>query len=663
MRVRMIDYLRKLMLFILFSIGIPQNLDAQTDYTSNVVVSDYAFVDGKDNPISGSWSGTSDSSIPGYYRINYDLSSVGGNVKAGDFFTYKIPADFQVQGVEHNLTVNGEVVAKMTVDTATGTIKVTFNENATKMANFHGKLYIPVRYKPQDGSNQITYPDGTQGPAILWTTKAPSSVKNEKLSKRGSVLSSDKSKILWSVVINRHTQDFGSKEVIVKDKLYIENGRGDEVVTYIPDSFVMWESDFDLNNPNDNIGNTKSRVWITQDEDKYKSRLAAGEKVAFLKILPGGVDSSGQVQQSFELHLGNAVGTKSYLLQYYTPNPDTGAKIINGASIFLEGKETLPWDEKDGKVPTSPEVVVVVTTPVDKNSTIAADFKDKLRLTKYDGETGAYLAGAVFTLKKADGTYVTTLTTDAQGVASSDILNAGDYILTEITAPSGYELLKDPISITVVYNKATLVSVPNQKIPPTPTRSFTAHKIWKGVDENLPNPTISVVLQKDGEDYLSAGRKQIVNGQTSVTWERLPITNTDGSVIKYTVREMALDEFDTTYEHTTDATTITNTLKKKYCHRPANTSGIGLDTNHGITLLKRAGARDKDNWPMVRKGAWTALESNTKGLVVTRMTTAQIGAIASPQEGMITYDTDAKCLKIYNGTQWSCFSTPSCPEN
>ena len=90
-----------------------------------------------------------------------------------------------------------------------------------------------------------------------------------------------------------------------------------------------------------------------------------------------------------------------------------------------------------------------------------------------------------------------------------------------------------------------------------------------------------------------------------------------------------------------------------------------MDTKHGITLLKRAG-NDGDgdatnDWPMIRKSAHTVLESNTKGFVITRMTTAQITAIVSPQEGMMVYDTVAKCLKLYDGTAWSCFNTPACP--
>ncbi|MDO5614780.1 MAG: right-handed parallel beta-helix repeat-containing protein [Cruoricaptor ignavus] len=93
------------------------------------------------------------------------------------------------------------------------------------------------------------------------------------------------------------------------------------------------------------------------------------------------------------------------------------------------------------------------------------------------------------------------------------------------------------------------------------------------------------------------------------------------------------------------------------------TTGTGLTTKHGISSLQRAATAINlsDGWPTVRKSAWTVLESNTKGFVITRMTTAQINAIAHPQDGMMTYDTTEKCLKIYDGTEWACFSTATCP--
>ena len=104
-----------------------------------------------------------------------------------------------------------------------------------------------------------------------------------------------------------------------------------------------------------------------------------------------------------------------------------------------------------------------------------------------------------------------------------------------------------------------------------------------------------------------------------------------------------------------------------FCYKPATTAGTALDTKHGITALGRAGV-DMGNWPMVRKGAWTALESKTKGFVVNRIsTTAQVTAIANPVEGMMVYDEEADCLKIYTTTDngvtfsWQCFNTQTCP--
>lgn len=101
------------------------------------------------------------------------------------------------------------------------------------------------------------------------------------------------------------------------------------------------------------------------------------------------------------------------------------------------------------------------------------------------------------------------------------------------------------------------------------------------------------------------------------------------------------------------------TVNSCICYNDANTTGTALPTKHGITLLQRAGA-DNGNWPMNRSSAHTVLESNTKGFVITRMNPTEIAALTG-QEGMMVYDTTAKCLKIYADGTWKCFSKPSCP--
>ncbi len=46
------------------------------------------------------------------------------------------------------------------------------------------------------------------------------------------------------------------------------------------------------------------------------------------------------------------------------------------------------------------------------------------------------------------------------------------------------------------------------------------------------------------------------------------------------------------------------------------------------------------------------IESTSKGLLIPRMTTAQILAIVNPAEGLQVYSTDDDCINIYNGNNW-----------
>ncbi|REC48658.1 hypothetical protein DRF62_19755 [Chryseobacterium piscium] len=115
----------------------------------------------------------------------------------------------------------------------------------------------------------------------------------------------------------------------------------------------------------------------------------------------------------------------------------------------------------------------------------------------------------------------------------------------------------------------------------------------------------------------------------------------------------------------TYASAINAAISACFCYRPAVTAGTVLDTKQGITSLQRAGV-DNDNWPMVRKGAWTALESKTKGFVPNRLTAQQIIDIppANLVEGMMVYNISSDCLYINtDGTPagWKCFNTQTCP--
>ena len=187
-----------------------------------------------------------------------------------------------------------------------------------------------------------------------------------------------------------------------------------------------------------------------------------------------------------------------------------------------------------------------------------------------------------------------------------------------------------------------------------------------GVPEKICNP---------GEDVNLA--IALPSSLFDIVWKDQATGTTVGTGSSIIVKPMVTSNYKVEYSlkssfgcsgSYTGSGTITVEVGNCFCYKPATTSGTTLDTKHGITALSRAGAQG-DNWPMVRKGAWTALESHTKGFVINRIaTTAQVEAIGSPIEGMMVYDEEADCLKIYtssdNGVNfaWKCFKVQGCPD-
>ena len=139
-------------------------------------------------------------------------------------------------------------------------------------------------------------------------------------------------------------------------------------------------------------------------------------------------------------------------------------------------------------------------------------------------------------------------------------------------------------------------------------------------------------------------------------------TNNDGLNDSVDADLNSITNYTSTYSNAINAAIASCTL---FCYKPAVLSGTVLSTPQGITSLHRAGV-DADNWPMVRKGAWTALEAKTKGFVPNRLTIAQINLIPAGdlREGMMVYNISSDCLYINTDgtpTGWKCFNTQACP--
>ncbi|MDM1296914.1 cadherin-like domain-containing protein [Empedobacter falsenii] len=78
---------------------------------------------------------------------------------------------------------------------------------------------------------------------------------------------------------------------------------------------------------------------------------------------------------------------------------------------------------------------------------------------------------------------------------------------------------------------------------------------------------------------------------------------------------------------------------------PTGTTKVGISTN---TIVN-------PNWPSEIPNGALVLDSNTKGMVITRVKNV-VTDIKAPIEGMIAYDETDKCVKLYNGDNWDCLN-------
>ena len=188
---------------------------------------------------------------------------------------------------------------------------------------------------------------------------------------------------------------------------------------------------------------------------------------------------------------------------------------------------------------------------------------------------------------------------------------------------------------------------------------------------NSGNSSATSILINDLEQYngVAATTSNVIITQVSTTNSNVNVNTSTGLVTvasgtsggTYTI---VYQICRTSYPTSCATATVTITVPSSVCYKSAVTSGTTLDTLQGITALARAGS-NADNWPMVRKGGWTALEALTKGFVLNRLTNAQITAITNPVEGMLVYSITDDCLKINtDGTSsgWKCFTKQDCPD-
>ena len=203
-------------------------------------------------------------------------------------------------------------------------------------------------------------------------------------------------------------------------------------------------------------------------------------------------------------------------------------KVLQGAEFDVTGpndfKQTLSTDA-DGRIvlnnlefgtytlveTKAPEGYRRLTKPIiiDVNQEVntvtvlntamsADDYRSQLTITKVDADNPSQtLENAQFSISGPDG-YSTTATTNDQGQIVLENLEYGEYVITEIAAPDGYQPLLEPVNV-MVNGEKTAVTIENYRASSGDNKArLTLIK----VDKDDPNKRLSgarfVITGPDG---------------------------------------------------------------------------------------------------------------------------------------------------------------------
>lgn len=125
-----------------------------------------------------------------------------------------------------------------------------------------------------------------------------------------------------------------------------------------------------------------------------------------------------------------------------------------------------------------------------------------IEILKEDDATGTRLAGATFEILTSDGSPVARITTDDEGLATSDPLPFGDYRIREIEAPRGYAVSEtiDEVELGVESSASVRISRTNTRI----TGSVALTKHSSGRDRRpLEGATFEIHRIEDSPDRIA----------------------------------------------------------------------------------------------------------------------------------------------------------------
>lgn len=418
------------------------------------------------------------------FKINATFALPNNKVHAGDTTTVEVPSkliinssDFALKGKDKN--GNEQIAAYAHVDPTYKKLTLTYTDFVENNSDVKGSFFFYVRVDHQLVPNAEKIPislivenkvvpnDNPQPPVNYIGVKEP---ELYTLNKVGSYNREATNPTLnYTIAINR--KPLNIKNAVLKDTLQFTNA------SYDRNSFIV-----------------EKGQWVWEDANWV-----------FKDAQPANYEISYPDDKSFVIKIANITDKEMYRIRYnvtlgYVPRDNE--KFVNNAtlngedSVVKTAEAKILWQKGGGSV---------------------EGYVYHIKLHKQN-ESGEPLQGAQFKIVRnankqtitheIDGKQSEIFTSDKDGNVNVTDLLKDDYTIMEVAAPNGYQLLKDPVTISEadfsqgnpnfdVSSKILTVTIRNKR---QNSRQLKVTKTWNDKDDQYKNrpSSVTVNLLKDG---------------------------------------------------------------------------------------------------------------------------------------------------------------------
>ena len=413
---------------------------------------------------------------PYRFETNFDLSKYDGQLNDGDFFTFTIPAPATVQNGATIKLIDG--VTNIQVGTAVvssngpsqgGKVTITLQNLSAYLAATGGDQVQGVKgtffvdfFVAQEVTNQTwTYPSSETATTITHKFSAAAAppvdysgvIGVENYAKISGVLTKKPYNSVelgksgtyvhpWHVRLNTRQATY-STPLVMNDKISETGGP----MQFIPSTLKV----------NAGYYSPTSFAFVAS------ASLVAGRDY-IIEYNSAYTEYKLTILQPSSFIAGNGLPAAFQVL-YDTTSPADGSMVGN---IISASNNDIPITYRTDNQQLFYQADR--SSRISEGGTIVLDTANRLVIYKQDAETGATLAGAIFKLTTPSGREILLPPTDSNGRTYSEAFSSaeiaqGEFTITEMTAPSGYKLLTDPIKVRIG-STGTFRVIKNIKIDP-----------------------------------------------------------------------------------------------------------------------------------------------------------------------------------------------------